>query len=137
VEIQRLGFNALPIAASYIIDWKKQNAHVSHRHVAWEAGIGFKGKNNLLIHPEFGAGVRLISLFTDLPLEVDSPIESDCENCSACMVACPAEAIDDDNFDFDKCYDQVKKFSKENNYNTYICGLCVRACADVRDETKS
>ena len=135
VEIQRMGFNAMPIAASYIIDWTKQNAHVSHRHVAWEAGVGFKGKNNLLIHPKYGAGVRLISLFTDLPLEIDSPIESDCENCSACMVACPAEAIDNDGFDFDKCFEQVKKFSKENNYNTYICGLCVRACADVRNET--
>jgi len=135
VEIQRLGFKALPIAASYIIDWTKQNAHVSHRHVAWEAGVEKKKKNNLLIHPEYGAGIRLISLFTDLPLDVDSPIESDCDNCSACMIACPAEAIDDDNFDFDKCFEQVKKFSKENNYNTYICGLCVRACADVRNKT--
>jgi len=130
-----MGFNAIPIAASYIIDWKKQNAHISHRHTAIEAGIGFLGKNNLLIHPEFGAGVRLTSLFTDLPLTIDSLIENDCGDCAACMVACPADAIDDDDFDFDKCFEQVTKFAKENHYNVYICGLCVRACADARDKT--
>jgi len=133
--IQREGYSALPINASYIIDWEKQNAHISHRHVGLEAGIGFWGKNNLLVHPEFGAGIRLATALTDFPLKVDSPIEGSCRDCDACMVACPAAAIDDDGFDFDKCFEQVKKFSRENNYNLHICGLCVRACADARRKT--
>jgi len=130
--IQRMGYNAMPIMASFVADWEKQTAHVSHRHVAIEAGLGYLGKNNLLVHPEYGAGVRLATILTDYPLKIDSPIHDKCEDCDACMVACPAEAITDDYFDFDKCYEQVRKFSKENNYNLYICGLCVRACADAK-----
>jgi len=130
--IQGEGFNAIPIAASFILDWQKQNAHLSHRHAALEAGLGFWGKNNLLVHPEYGAGVRLSSLFTDMPLDIDRPIPNDCGECLVCMIACPADAIGEKDFDFDKCYAQIKEFSKRNNYNLHICGLCVRACADAR-----
>ena len=133
--IQREGYDALPISASYIIDWKKQNAHISHRHVALEAGMGYWGKNNLLVHPEYGAGIRLVTVLTDIPLKIDSPLDDKCEDCDACMVACPAEAIDDDGFDFDKCFEQVKKFARENDYNAHICGLCVRAGTEARRKT--
>ncbi len=133
--VQRRGYNAIPIAASFVIDWKKQNSHISHRHVAIEAGLGFLGKNNLLIHPEYGAGVRLATVLTDMPLRTDSPVSDDCGDCRACIMACPAEAIGENNFDFDKCYEQVKKFAGENNYNLHICGLCVKACTNARSKT--
>jgi epoxyqueuosine reductase QueG len=103
--------------------------------VALNAGLGFWGKNNILVHPEYGAGIRLTSLFTDMPLTVDSPIENDCGDCAACMAACPAEAISDDGFEFDKCFQMVRQFSKQDNYNVMICGLCVRACTDARSKT--
>ncbi len=133
--IQHKGYDVIPVAASFIIDFKKQNSHLSHRHAAVEAGIGFMGKNNLLIHPDFGAGIRLASLFTDMPLTLDSPIENDCDDCMACMMACPADAITENGYDFDKCYTQIKQFAHEKNYNLLICGLCVKACADVRRKT--
>jgi epoxyqueuosine reductase QueG len=128
--IQNKGFNALPVAASFILDWQKQNAHVSHKHAALAAGMGFLGRNNLLVHPQYGAAVRLSSVFTDMPLSVDQPIPNDCGECLACMAACPADAIDLDHFDFDKCYAQIKEFSHHNNYNLLICGLCVKACLE-------
>jgi epoxyqueuosine reductase len=130
--IQSEGYQAMPIAASFTIDWDKQTAHLSHRHAALEAGLGFWGRNNLLVHPQFGAGVRLSSVFTDMPLVDDEPIPNDCGECTACMLACPAEAISENGFDFDKCYAQVKAFSKRKNYSLYICGLCVKACANAR-----
>ncbi|HBC46197.1 MAG TPA: hypothetical protein DCZ43_04055, partial [candidate division Zixibacteria bacterium] len=130
--IQSEGYQAMPIAASFTIDWDKQTAHLSHRHAALEAGLGFWGRNNLLVHPQFGAGVRLSSVFTDMPLVDDEPIPNDCGECTACMIACPAEAINENGFDFDKCYAQVKAFSKRKNYSLYICGLCVKACANAR-----
>ena len=133
--IQRRGYNAIPIAASFVIDWEKQNSHLSHRHVAIAAGLGFLGRNNLLIHPEYGAGVRLATILTNMPLTVDSPIADECGECLECMIACPAEAISENNFDFDKCYEQVTKFAKENNYNVYLCGLCVKACTNARSKT--
>ena len=131
-HIQQHGFQAIPIAASFILDWKRQNAHISHRHAALKAGLGFWGKNNLLIHPKYGAGIRLASILTDIPLTVDSPIPNDCGECLACMAACPADAISETGYDFEKCYAKIKQFSHENNYNLMICGLCVKACTDAR-----
>ncbi len=133
--IQRRGYNAVPIAASFVLDWEKQNSHISHRHVAIAAGLGFLGRNNLLVHPEYGAGVRLATVLTDMPLKTGSSISNDCGECLDCMIACPAEAISEDNFDFDKCYEQVTKFAKENHYNVYLCGLCVKACTNARSKT--
>jgi epoxyqueuosine reductase len=131
-HIQNQGFLAMPIAASFIVNWQKQTAHVSHRHVGLEAGLGFWGKNNLLIHPKFGAGIRLSSIFTDMPIKTDDPVPNDCGKCLACMMACPADAITENGFDFQKCYTKIREFSKQNNYNLLICGLCVKACADER-----
>jgi epoxyqueuosine reductase QueG len=134
-HMQNCGHRAIPIAASYILDWQKQNSHVSHRHAALEAGLGFWGRNNLLVHPQYGAAVRLTSIFTNMPLAVDQPIPNDCRDCVACMEACPADAIDGDKFDFERCYSQVREFAKQNNYNLYLCGLCVKACANARKQT--
>ena len=133
--IQSRGFNALPIAASLIIDWQKQNSHLSHRHAGLNAGIGFWGKNNLLVHPEYGAGIRLASVLTNMPLKIDKPIPNDCSDCLNCMLACPADAITENGFIFDKCYAQIKEFAKHNNYNLYISGLCVKACTNARRKT--
>ena len=47
--IQSRGWDALPIPASQIIDWEKQWAHVSHKHIAVRAGLGWIGRNNLLV----------------------------------------------------------------------------------------
>jgi epoxyqueuosine reductase QueG len=49
------------------------------------------------------------------------------------MVACPADAIDTEKFDFDKCYAQIREFARYNNYNLHICGLCVKACGHARE----
>ncbi len=133
--IQRRGYNAIPIAASFVIDWEKQNSHISHRHVAIAAGLGFLGRNNLLVHPEYGAGVRLATVLTDMPLKTDSSISNDCGECLECMIACPADAISENDFDFDRCYQQVTKFAKENNYQVDLCGLGVKACTNARSKT--
>ena len=45
--IQSRGWEALPIPASQLVDWEKQLAHISHKHVAVQAGIGWIGRNNL------------------------------------------------------------------------------------------
>jgi epoxyqueuosine reductase QueG len=59
-SIQNQGFDALPIPASQVIDWEGQRGHLSHKHVAKEAGLGWIGRNNLLVNPKFGARVRLV-----------------------------------------------------------------------------
>ena len=51
-EIGRRGHHALPIAASQIVDWENQRAHVSHKRLAIGAGLGWLGRNNLVVTPE-------------------------------------------------------------------------------------
>jgi epoxyqueuosine reductase QueG len=76
LAIQNAGYQALPIPASQIIDWEKQTAHLSHKMIALRAGIGWIGRNNLLVHPEFGSKIRLATVLTDMPLNPPSPLPS-------------------------------------------------------------
>jgi hypothetical protein len=80
-QIGRLGHSALPIPASQIVDWKDQRGHLSHKRVAVGAGVGWLGRNNLLVTPTHGARVRLVTVMTDLPLPTDSPLDHYCGDC--------------------------------------------------------
>jgi len=125
---------AIPIPASQIVDWKKNLAHLSHRQVAVELGMGFYGRNNLLVTPKYGSQVRLATILTDFPAEIPGPCKTgkySCGNCSACAAVCPAKAIKTGPQDFDreKCFAKVREFEKMRGISVGICGLCVRACS--------
>jgi epoxyqueuosine reductase QueG len=128
--IQEKGYQAMPIAASQILDWKTQRGHLSHKHVARAAGLGWIGRNNLLVNEKFGSRIRLVTILTDFPLEADAPLTRDCGSCRACMKVCPAGAIGEKGEDFDhlRCYEQLKVFSKTLRFSHHICGICVKAC---------
>jgi epoxyqueuosine reductase QueG len=132
--IQDLGYRALPIPASQIVDWKNQRGHLSHKHVARLAGLGWIGRNNLLVNEKFGSRIRLLTILTDLPLATDSPLSKDCGSCRACQSVCPVGAIKDRPEDFDhlRCYEQLKIFSKTLHFSHHICGICVKACRGHR-----
>ncbi|MDD3642394.1 MAG: hypothetical protein PHQ19_02915 [Candidatus Krumholzibacteria bacterium] len=131
--IQRGGYRALPVPASQILDWELLRAHLSHREIAWLAGLGWRGRNNLLVTPEYGSMIRLATVLTDAPLPrpVRSRLETECGDCAACIGACPVGAIDasPERFDLDRCAAQLRRFSREERLNTMICGLCVKVCA--------
>ncbi len=63
------------------------------RAVAQRAGIGFIGKNTMLITKGLGSWVFLASVVTTLDLPVDSPDERSCGECRLCIDACPTQAI--------------------------------------------
>ena len=128
--IQKLGSEALPVPASQVIDREKQMGHLSHKKVAIRAGVGWLGRNNLLVNPEFGARVRFVTILTDLPLTVDKPLKMDCGRCEKCLNVCPAEAIREKPEDFDHlaCYKQLDIFRRTCNIGHHICGICVKAC---------
>ncbi len=128
--IQGKGYKALPIPASQIIDWEKQTAHLSHKMIALRAGIGWIGRNNLLVHPGFGSKIRLTTVLTDLPLKTDKPFEKDCADCNKCIEACPVSAIGETHKQWNKtaCLEKLKYFAKAHNVGQYICGLCVKVC---------
>jgi epoxyqueuosine reductase len=128
--IQRAGGNAIPIAASQIVDWEQQRGHLSHKELAQAAGLGWRGRNNLLVNPAYGARIRLVSILTDLPLQADKPLDNSCDTCRRCIAVCPAGAIKDDIEEFDHrgCFEKLKEFRNKYNVGQYICGVCIKAC---------
>ena len=128
--IQHAGYGAIPIAASQLIAHDPMRGHVSHRLLGWAAGLGWWGRNNLLVNPAHGSRVRYVSILTDAPLEPDRPIERDCGTCVACLRACPAEAIKGrrEEFRLDLCYAKLCEFARIPFVGQHICGLCVKAC---------
>jgi len=129
-HIQRQGLGSMAIAASQIVDWEKQQAHLSHKHVGRAAGLGWFGRNNLLVNPELGSRFRLVTVLTDMPLEAGAPLERDCGRCRACVASCPAGAVNDtsETFDHLACYGALKDFRKKGYTTQHICGICVRDC---------
>jgi len=129
-RVQKMGCAALPVAASQIIDWENQRAHLSHKHVGMAAGLGWFGRNNLLVNAELGSRFRLVTVLTDMALEADGPASCGCRTCRACVSVCPAGAIKDSREEFDHlaCYEKLKEFRKKGYASQFICGVCVKAC---------
>jgi len=69
------------------------SAPVHERAWAQKSGIGWIGKNSLLLNRSMGSFFFLAELIIDLELEYDGPIKDYCGTCTACMDACPTDAI--------------------------------------------
>jgi epoxyqueuosine reductase len=70
------------------------NQHVD-REAAARAGVGFYGKNTMLITRRFGSWVVLGTVVTDVELEPAPPLSLDCGECRLCIDACPTGALDE------------------------------------------
>ena len=135
---QRMGYTALPIPASQVLDWDRLLGHLSHREIGAMAGLGWKGRNNLLVTGKYGSQVRYTTILTDMPLPdcSEGVLTGDCGACKRCIRVCPVGAIkeDPDDFDLDKCAAQLRRFSKSEKINSLICGLCLRVCGGEKTE---
>ena len=67
---------------------------ILERDLAQRAGLGWFGKNTMLINPRIGSFFFIASLFVDFELAVDTPFEADhCGTCTRCLDACPTQAF--------------------------------------------
>lgn len=134
IYIEDQGYLALPIPTSQILDWEKQTGHLSHKKMGEFAGLGWIGRNNMLVNEKFGSQFRLVTILTNMPLAIDKPVEGDCGFCHACVKACPAGAVKENPGDFDhlKCFDAIKNFQRLHLAEQYICGVCVNVCRGGR-----
>lgn len=137
--IQMKGGRALPIPASRILSKETFHSYLSHKAVALAAGLGWQGKSLLLVTPQHGPRVRLVTVLTDLDLPPDKPIKNRCGTCTACADACPAGAIKgakteshfstrSEAWDLDACVTQLNKYSQILDLPSYLCGVCVSSC---------
>lgn len=128
--IQKKGYLALAVPATQIIDWEKNIGHLSHRRLGVLAGLGWIGRNNLLVNEKFGSQFRIVSVLTDIPLKTDKLSKKDCGECRVCVKICPSGAIGDNPVDFDhvKCFEKLKSFQKQRQAEQFVCGICVNVC---------
>lgn len=133
--IEREGALALPISASQILDWQNHSVHLSHREIGYLAGLGWIGRNNLLVNEQFGSQLRLATILTNLDLPPDKPTSDDCGTCLSCVNACPAGAISEKKEDFNlkSCFDKLKDFQKRRIVDQFICGVCVKSCRGIKN----
>ncbi len=139
-EIEKQGFLALPIAASQSLNTNKDEycGVFSHKTAARLSGLGYIGKNGLLITEEYGSKIRLCTVLTNMPLKAEKEIiNKDCGDCQICKNACPANAIFGSNFSIEKGRESVLNPALCSNhmktaYNHIgrgvVCGLCIKNC---------
>jgi epoxyqueuosine reductase len=113
-----------------------ENQHVD-REAAARAGVGFYGKNTLLITRRFGSWVVLGTLVTDRELESTSPLELDCGSCTLCIEACPTGALDEPGtLDATKCLSywtqtaqpMPREYERALGAQVYGCDICQDVC---------
>jgi epoxyqueuosine reductase QueG len=139
-KMQHIGGKALPIPASQVLDTENWRSYLSHKATAVAAGVGWQGKSLLVVSPQFGPRIRLVTVLTDLELAPDQPLKNLCGKCSSCAKACPAGAIKNVNTEshyadrnealaFEKCVEKVyREFRGMPFIEAPICGVCIRAC---------
>jgi epoxyqueuosine reductase len=112
------------------------NQHVD-REAAVRAGVGFYGKNTMLITRRFGSWVVLGTLVTDVELESTPPLDADCGSCTLCIDACPTGALDEPGvLDATRCLsywtqssDPIPEHYREHlGDQVYGCDICQDVC---------
>lgn len=148
VALQNEGYRSLPIPASQVLDRENWYAAISHKAVARMAGLGWQGKNLLLITPQFGSRIRLVTVLTDAPLIADTPVKNRCGNCMLCRDSCPAKAIRGVNtvdyyrdreeaLHFSRCVEKLtKEYAAQPEIGASICGVCIKVCPFGREIKK-
>lgn len=101
------------------------------------SGVGFFGKNQLIIHKNYGSYLFLGMVFMDIELdhEVILEIDDDCGTCTKCIDSCPTHALEENTYHMDQCmsfFNQEKRILTEKeiqaNYSLFGCDICQMVC---------
>ncbi len=134
--IQNEKYVTYVIPASQTIDNSKLVGAISHKLVANLSGLGWIGKNCLLITPEYGPRVRWATILTDSPLKAGKTIKNECGKCKECVDICPVKAFTgvpfnpseprEVRFKAHSCRAYSRR--REERMGEGLCGLCVYIC---------
>jgi len=102
---------------------------VSHRVAAEQSGIGWRGKNELIVNPRHSCAIRLASVVTDLALERTAPTLMGCGDCRACLDACPILGSKDR---LENYREQCLRYIVSLELDSDVCGKCVKACVSSK-----
>jgi epoxyqueuosine reductase len=112
------------------------NQHVD-REAAARSGVGFYGKNTLLITRRHGSWIVLGTLVTTADIETTAPLNADCGTCTLCIDACPTGALDEPGvLDSNKCLSYwtqapgtvPEEYRPDLGAQVYGCDICQDVC---------
>lgn len=114
------------------------SAPVMERALARQAGLGWIGKNSLLLNKKLGSYFFIGELIVDMELEYDTPVSDHCGNCRKCIEACPTRAIVADKvIDSNKCIsyhtienkgDIPQDIAENMKGRIFGCDICQEVC---------
>jgi epoxyqueuosine reductase len=116
-----------------------------HKIAATSAGIGWIGRNGLLINPAYGPRLSLATVLTDAPLKSDRPVsKSRCGTCRLCVEHCPSAALTGNEWSRNRPYVEIVRLDSCRNHKKGSrtlegkpnCGLCITICPYGRKEHK-
>ena len=141
--LESRGFHAVALRATLAkLDPANLATPLPHKTVATRAGVGWIGKCALLVNDTYGTAIRYITVLTDAPLPLGTPVEScRCGTCTACVDACPVGAPlgrawepglkREEFFDAVACYEEATRQGAKAG-GRIICGICIAACPYTR-----
>ncbi|MBT6119933.1 tRNA epoxyqueuosine(34) reductase QueG [bacterium] len=111
---------------------------IADRSLAIQAGIGFRGKNTMIIRPKLGSYFFIAIMFIDIDLTVDTPLKGSCGSCTKCIDQCPTNALTSDGKMIVKnciSYKTIEhktplKNEEFKTYNGWVfgCDICQEVC---------
>lgn len=121
------------ISGRYFVD----SAPVMERVWANKAGLGWIGKNTLLLNKEKGSYFFIAEMILDITLEYDNPVMDHCGTCTACLDACPTDALSQYQLDSNKCISYLtiehkgeidSSFEGKTKDWIFGCDICQEVC---------
>ncbi len=141
-QLEEAGYRAY-IPPGGLADKEKLLSFFSQKIAANLAGLGWVGKNSMVINPIYGPRLSLATVLTDAPLSTDSSINDGCGSCRECVDICPPHSFTGVSFDSDQpresrynahlcesyCHGQLKALGvKDMQASGHVCGLCLYIC---------
>lgn len=105
------------------------------RFFAWLCGNGFYGKNTMIINPYYGSACFYATIIIDQEIDIVpfTRLDSLCESCNACEVACPTKCLNDYSLNYKSCLSHLTQtkdlvFHPSLNNSIYGCDICNEVC---------
>jgi epoxyqueuosine reductase len=116
--------------------WYVDTGPILEKNYAANAGLGWIGKNTLLLNAHYGSFLFLGEILTDGDLVPDQPVTSLCGSCNLCITSCPTGALEDEQqLNSNKCISYLtlehrSEFVPSPNLHNYLagCDICQTVC---------
>ena len=111
---------------------------INLKEAAVRIGIGKRGKNTVVLHPEYGPRLRFMGVIVDIPCDMpDTPLKEEenpvCSNCNICIDSCPVNALEPYFMPDPKiCLSHITPKTEEGR--SILCDLCLKLCPAGKSE---